>query len=175
MNEMLKEIYLAAGCFWGSEKYFKLIEGVCRTEVGFANGRADLVAPTYEQVYTDSTGYAETVHVVYDPSVVSLDFLLQLYFKAVDPTAVNRQGNDVGTRYRTGIYYTAAADRPTIDRAMRAEACRHSEPLAVEVEPLRCFYPADERHQNYLDKNPSGYCHLSPELFALARGAKMKK
>ncbi|MBQ7531022.1 MAG: peptide-methionine (S)-S-oxide reductase MsrA [Paludibacteraceae bacterium] len=164
-----KEIYLAGGCFWGTEHFFKQIAGVTETEVGFANGHT--TAPTYEQVYTDTTGYVETVRVTYDPSLVTLDFLLQMFFVAIDPTSLNKQGHDEGTRYRTGIYYTDAADRTVIDRVYSAEQSRYAETLVVEREPLAAFYPADEYHQDYLDKHPDGYCHLPKALFAFARQA----
>lgn len=164
------EIFLAAGCFWGAEKYLKLIEGVTFTEVGFANGNTD--NPTYKEVYTDQTGYAETVHLRYNPTIVSLRFLLEMYFKAIDPTSLNKQGEDEGTRYRTGIYYNDPADLPIVDDVVAEEAKKYGLPLQVEVEPLRNFYPADEYHQDYLDKNPSGYCHLPIALFELARKAK---
>ena len=165
-----REIYLAAGCFWGAEKYLKLIEGVTFTEVGFANGNTE--NPTYKEVYTDQTGYAETVHLRYNPSVVSLRFLLEMYFKAIDPTSLNKQGEDEGSRYRTGIYYSDSADRTVIDEVVEEEAKKYGLPLCVEVEPLRNFHPADEYHQDYLDKNPSGYCHLPVALFELAQKAK---
>jgi len=99
-NEQFKEIYLAGGCFWGTEHYFKQIDGVVDTEVGYANGTTE--NPTYKEVCTDKTGFAETVHVTYNPDKVSLKFLLEMYFKAIDPTSINRQGNDMGTQYRTG-------------------------------------------------------------------------
>ena len=168
-----RDIYLAAGCFWGAEKYLKLIEGVTFTEVGFANGNTE--NPTYKEVYTDQTGYAETVHLRYNPSIVSLRFLLEMYFKAIDPTSLNKQGEDEGTRYRTGIYYSNSADRAVIDEVVAEEAKKYGLPLCVEVEPLRNFYPADEYHQDYLDKNPSGYCHLPVALFELAKKAKDTK
>lgn len=168
-----RDIYLAAGCFWGAEKYLKLIEGVTFTEVGFANGNTE--NPTYKEVYTDQTGYAETVHLRYNPSIVSLRFLLEMYFKAIDPTSLNKQGEDEGTRYRTGIYYSDSADRTVIDEVVAEEAKKYGLPLCVEVEPLHNFYPADEYHQDYLDKNPSGYCHLPVALFELAKKAKDTK
>ena len=168
-----RDIYLAAGCFWGAEKYLKLIEGVTFTEVGFANGNTE--NPTYKEVYTDQTGYAETVHLRYNPSIVSLRFLLEMYFKAIDPTSLNKQGEDEGTRYRTGIYYSNSADRAVIDEVVAEEAKKYGLPLCVEVEPLRNFYPADEYHQDYLNKNPSGYCHLPVALFELAKKAKDTK
>ncbi len=109
---MHKDIYLAGGCFWGAEHFFQQIEGVVMTEVGFANGHTP--DPTYKEVYTDTTGYAETVHVRYDSARVGLKFLLRMFFKAIDPTSLNKQGEDEGTRYRTGIYYTDSNDLPKI-------------------------------------------------------------
>lgn len=169
----LKEIYLAGGCFWGTEHYFKQVEGVEETEVGYANGTTR--NPTYEEVCTDTTHFAETVHVSYHPDKVSLAFLLELYFKAIDPTSVNRQGNDVGTQYRTGIYYTDSADLPAIRQMFDSQQKRYGRPLAVEVKPLKNFYTAEDYHQDYLDKNPSGYCHIPQSLFEYARKAKMAK
>lgn len=167
---MKREIYLAGGCFWGMEHYMKQILGVEETEVGFANGHTQ--RPTYKEVYTDTTGHAETVRVVYDDEIVDLDFLLELFFYAIDPTSLNRQGEDEGTRYRTGIYYTDEADRVIIDASMERERLRHEEPVVVEVEPLRAFYAAEEYHQDYLDKNPAGYCHLPLSMFEFARKAR---
>ena len=164
-----KEIYLAGGCFWGTEHYFKMIAGVVDTEVGCANGVT--ANPTYKEVCTDKTRFAETVRVVYDPGKVGLRFLLEMYFKAVDPVSVNRQGHDVGSQYRTGIYYVDPGDRPVIEEAWRAEQARHAQPLAVEKLPLVNFYAAEEYHQDYLEKNPRGYCHLPAALFKLAREA----
>lgn len=162
-----KEIYLAGGCFWGTEHFFKQITGVVETETGFANGYTS--APTYEQVYTDTTGYAETVRVVYAPEQVSMEFLLHMFFMAIDPTSVNKQGHDEGTRYRTGIYYTDDADRAVIDQVFAEEQAKYAQPMVVEREKLKNFYPADEYHQNYLDKHPDGYCHLPKALFDFAR------
>ena len=164
---MEKELYLAAGCFWGAEHFLKQIEGVTFTEVGFANGTTP--NPTYQQVYTDTTGYAETVHLRYDPLRVSLHFLLEMYFKAIDPTSLNQQGEDRGTRYRTGIYYTHPDDLPLIQYVMSVEAGKYGLPLQVEVLPLANFYRAEDYHQDYLVNNPDGYCHLPVELFAYAR------
>ena len=166
----MKEIYLAGGCFWGTEHFFKQISGVVKTETGFANGYTE--DPTYEQVYTDRTGYAETVRVVYDPAVVSLAFLLHMFFVAIDPLSLNKQGHDEGTRYRTGVYYKDEEDLATIERVFAEEQARYDQPIVVEKEPLRSFYPADEYHQDYLDKHPDGYCHLPKALFAFARQAK---
>ena len=168
-----KEIYLAGVCFWGAEHFLKQIQGVTYTEVGYANG--NVPDPTYQQVYTDTTGYAETVHVKYDPEVISLRFLLHLYFKAIDPISLNKQGEDIGTRYRTGIYFTDVQDVPVIKEVYQEVADIYNTPLTVEFSPLKNFYTAEEYHQDYLDKNPTGYCHLNPELFKMARKAKMRK
>ena len=168
-----KDIYLAGGCFWGTEHYFKQIEGVVETEVGFANGQT--TNPTYKEVYTDTTGYTETVHVKYNPDIVSLEFLLQMFFKAIDPTSLNRQGHDEGTRYRTGIYYTNDEDLPIIEKVFDEIQRNYQQPLAVEKLPLECFYAAEEYHQDYLDKNPMGYCHLPQSLFEFARKARERK
>ncbi|MBQ1619247.1 MAG: peptide-methionine (S)-S-oxide reductase MsrA [Bacteroidales bacterium] len=186
----MKEIFFAGGCFWGTEHFFKQIKGVTFTEVGYANGRqdwrealglnADEVAdhdagPGYKQVCTDLTGFAETVRVQYDPDVISLDFLLQMYFAAIDPTSLNRQGHDEGTQYRTGVYYVDAEDVPAIRKALDTEQEKYAEPIVVELLPLKDFYRAEEYHQDYLDKNPKGYCHLPESLFEFARKAKEQK
>ena len=173
MNINTKDIYFAGGCFWGTEHFFKQIDGVVDTEVGFANGHTD--HPTYQEVYTDETGYAETVLVRYNPEVVSLEFLLRMFFKAIDPVSINKQGHDEGTRYRTGIYYTDAADLPVINKVYAEEQQHYDQPLAVEKQPLERFYTAEEYHQDYLDKNPTGYCHLPQSLFEFARTAKEEK
>jgi peptide methionine sulfoxide reductase msrA/msrB len=168
----VRVIYLAGGCFWGTEHFIKQIQGVISTETGFANGHTE--NPTYKEVYTDTTGYTETVKVEYDADVADLRFLLELYFKAIDPTSLNKQGEDEGTRYRTGIYYTNDADLPTIQQVFNEVAQQYDRPLVVEVLPLSNYYAADEYHQDYLDKHPDGYCHLSPALFEFARKARRK-
>ena len=170
---MTRTIYLAAGCFWGAEHYLKLIRGIQHTEVGFANGNTE--NPTYKEVYTDTTGYAEAVRVDYDPDIISLKLLIELYFKAIDPTSLNQQGEDRGTRYRTGIYYTDPADLYIIKGVVDEVAKGYDRQLVVEVEPLRNFYPAEEYHQDYLDKNPDGYCHLPLALFEFAKNANKEK
>jgi len=169
----MKEIYVAGGCFWGTEHYLKQIEGVTATEVGYANGI--IKNPTYEEVCTDKTQFAEAVHITYDPKVISLEFLLGLYFKSIDPTSINKQGNDRGSQYRTGVYYTDPADLPTIKKVFEEEQKQIHGEIAVEVKPLKNFYTAEEYHQDYLDKHPTGYCHLPTALFEYARKAKMKK
>lgn len=167
---MIKSIYFAGGCFWGTEHFFKQIEGVTFTETGYANGSTP--DPTYRQVYTDTTGYAETVHVEYDNDVIDLDFLVRMFFKAIDPTSLNRQGEDVGTRYRTGIYYTDAEELPCIKKVYDEIGRQYERPLVVELEPLKNFYRAEDYHQDYLENNPDGYCHLPLELFEFARKAR---
>ncbi len=171
----MKQIYLAGGCFWGTEHFFKQVEGVKETEVGYANGNPTVKDPTYEQVYTDTTGYAETVRIAYDEEKADLEFLLNLYFMAIDPTSINQQGEDKGTRYRTGIYYTDENDLSIIKKVFSEQQQQVEGIIQVEVLPLRNFYPAEDRHQDYLDKNPEGYCHLPLELFKFAREARMKK
>ena len=155
---MNKVIYLAGGCFWGCQKYFDLMDGVLSTEVGYANGPT--ANPTYEQVKHDHTGHAETVKVEYDPAVLPLKTLLEKYFVVIDPTAVNHQGEDYGIQYRTGIYYVNEEDESVAKACLDALAMRYDKPLAVELKPLENFYPAEEYHQKYLEKNPNGYCHI---------------
>lgn len=162
-----KDIWFAAGCFWGAQKFFKRIEGVDFTEVGFANGLVD--NPSYEQVYTDTTGHAECVHVRYNPEVVSLQRLTVLFFKIIDPLSLNKQGEDEGTRYRTGVYYGTPEDSEVLSEVFaKTKQVLGVTDFPVELLPLKCFFPADEYHQDYLDKNPTGYCHLSPTIFELA-------
>ncbi|MDE5975197.1 MAG: peptide-methionine (R)-S-oxide reductase MsrB [Muribaculaceae bacterium] len=167
---MKKKIYLAGGCFWGTDHLFSLVDGVIKTVAGYANSRVP--DPDYKMVCTGLTGAAETVEVVYDDTTVGLSELLTIYFKSIDPLSLNRQGNDVGTQYRTGIYYTDPADLPVIEAVVATIQRRHSEPLAVEVMPLENFYPAELYHQDYLYKNPDGYCHVDPALFKEVRSHK---
>lgn len=164
------EIYLAGGCFWGVEKYFALIDGVKDTDVGYANGNTR--KPTYEEVCTGNTGYAETVKIIYDPKVVSLNFLLEMYYKVIDPTSVNKQGNDRGTQYRTGIYYTNIDDKKIIMSSLNKLSKKYKLPIAIECRPLRNYHSAEEYHQDYLDKNPNGYCHIGLSKFDEAKKAK---
>lgn len=156
-EENCKVIYLAGGCFWGCQKYFDLTDGVCDTEVGYANGPTE--NPTYEQVKRHA-GHAETVKVTYDPTKISLDALLQKYFLIIDPVSKNHQGGDYGIQYRTGIYYTDPADAPVIREALLKLASGYTQSLAVEQMPLKNYFPAEEYHQKYLEKNPGGYCHI---------------
>ena len=167
---MDKKIYFAGGCFWGTDHLFSLVDGVVKTTAGYANSVVPY--PSYEQVCTGRTGAAETVEVVYDDTKVGLTDLMSIYFRSIDPTTLNRQGNDIGTQYRTGIYYTDASDLPVIEAFVAAVQRRHKEPLAVEVAKLENFYPAELYHQEYLYKNPQGYCHVDPALFEEVRNRK---
>lgn len=165
----MSEIYLAGGCFWGTEKYLSSINGVLSTQVGYANGLTQY--PTYEEVCHQNTGHAETVKVIYDPQKLSLEFLLELYYDSINPFSLNRQGGDVGSQYRTGIYYTNANDLPIIEKSLQRLQKKHDRKIAIEVKPLSNFFPAEEYHQKYLDKNPGGYCHITPEKFEKASRA----
>ena len=169
---MIKTIYLAGGCFWGTAHLFSLVPGVSETVAGYAN--SIVPEPTYKEVCTGRTEAAETVKVVYDDDTVGLTDLIKLYFRSIDPLTLNRQGNDVGTQYRTGIYYTDDADRPVIEAQLAGLQRRYKEPLAIEFGPLENFYPAEEYHQEYLYKNPDGYCHVNPVLFKEAKEMKTK-
>ena len=164
---MIRSIYFAGGCFWGTARLFSLVPGVISAVAGYADSSVE--NPTYEQVCSGLTGAAETVRVDYDDTAVGLTDLILLYFKSIDPLALNRQGNDCGTQYRTGIYFTDPADAATVDAMLAALQRRYSEPVAVEHGLLRNFFPAEEYHQDYLVKNPRGYCHLNPALFDEAR------
>lgn len=163
----MKEIYFAAGCFWGAQHFFAGVDGVKEAVAGYANGNGE--NPSYEQVYTDTTGFAETVRVTYDEKRIGLKELTELYFTIINPLSLNRQGGDIGTRYRTGVYYKEEADKTEVQPVFEAEARRVGAPLVVELEPLRNFYLAEERHQDYLDKNPEGYCHVPLKTFRYLR------
>lgn len=157
-EENVREIWLAGGCFWGLEAYLAALDGVVYTNVGYANGRT--AKPTYRQVCYENTGHAETVYVRYDPRRIGLGTLLTYFFKVIDPTSLNRQGNDRGSQYRTGIYYSDPADRETIAARVAEEQGKYRAPIVTEVLPLSNYYPAEEDHQMYLAKNPHGYCHI---------------
>ena len=162
----MKTIWLAGGCFWGMQKFFDQFEGVLRTEVGYANGPDK--APSYEEVCADS-GHAETLRIDYDETRISLTELLKYYFMVIDPLSVNRQGHDEGIQYRTGIYYTDETLLPEIRAVWQAEEEKAGAKLAVELEPLRNFFSAEEYHQKYLDKTPGGYCHIPNQYFNIGK------
>ena len=165
----MKEIYLAGGCFWGTQKYLSLAAGVLATEAGYANGSTP--NPSYKDVCSGS-GHAEVVRVEYDERALPLEALLELYYESVDPTAVNRQGNDVGRQYRTGIYFTDPDDEPVILDSLKALGNRLGRRAAIEAGPLRNYCAAEKYHQDYLDRNPGGYCHIPKAL--LRRAAERK-
>ena len=152
----MAEIYLAGGCFWGLEEYFSRISGVLETTVGYANGQ---VETTNYQIIKE-TDHAETVQVIYDEKIVSLREILLYYFRVIDPLSINQQGNDRGRQYRTGIYYLEEADLPTINTVVREQELLIGRKIAVEVEKLRHYILAEDYHQDYLKKNPGGYCHI---------------
>lgn len=164
-------IYLAGGCFWGMEKLMQSIPGVIDAQSGYANGTGKADAK-YQTILGGKTGFRETVRVEYDPAQVSLDHLLLAYFYVIDPTVLNKQGNDTGTQYQTGIYYTNTQAQAVVERIVELERGRHKV-FAVEVGPLKNYYPAEEYHQNYLDKNPGGYCHISPDKIKLLSTLKI--
>lgn len=154
----VREIYLAGGCFWGVEAYMARIDGVIDAVSGYANGKTE--NPSYEDLIYRNSGHAETVKVLYDSKRLSLDEVLIYYFRIIDPTSLNRQGNDIGVQYRTGIYYKDAADLPVIKGRIEELQKEYDRPIAVEVDVLKQFFNAEEYHQDYLDKNPAGYCHI---------------
>ena len=164
-QEGVSVIYLAGGCFWGTEQLMQTIPGVVEATSGYANGEAG-VTPDYGTV--SRTGFKETVRVEYQPDKVSLDTILFAYFRSIDPTLTNRQGNDTGTQYQAGVYWADDAAKDIVLHIADVERGRFDE-FAVEIEPLRSFYDAEEYHQDYLEKNPYGYCHISPEEFELVR------
>ena len=153
----MAEIYLAGGCFWGLEEYFSRIEGVEETTVGYANGQVE--STNYQLIH--QTDHAETVHLIYDEKRISLREILLYYFRVIDPLSVNKQGNDVGRQYRTGVYYTNQADKAVIEQVFAEQEKQLGQKIAVELEPLRHYVLAEDYHQDYLKKNPGGYCHIN--------------
>lgn len=169
-NNMSK-IYLAGGCFWGVEAYFSKLPGVVYTETGYANGKTQ--NPSYEEVSTGDTDFAETVLVEYNNKEITLREILSHYFDIVDLTTLNRQAHDSGTQYRSGIYYTTDSDGEIIKDAIAEEQKKYKKPIVTEVKKLESFYRAEEYHQKYLEKNPGGYCHI--DLSKIKNYGKSKK
>ncbi len=159
-----KTVYFAGGCFWGVEEYFSRIEGVLDAVSGYANGKTQ--NPSYEDVCHKNTGHAETVKIVYDESIVSLQELLIHLFRIIDPTSLNQQGNDRGTQYRTGIYYSEEGQEKIASYFLQEMQKQYSNPIVVELEPIKEFFDAEDYHQDYLKKNPGGYCHINLSLSA---------
>nr|WP_040841914.1 peptide-methionine (R)-S-oxide reductase MsrB [Streptococcus macacae] len=156
-NTKKKEIYLAGGCFWGVEEYFSRVDGVLNAVSGYANGRSD----TTKYELLSQTGHAETVRVTYDANKISLKEILLHYFRIIDPTSLNKQGNDYGSQYRTGVYYTDKDDKTTIKEVFQEKARDYDKKIVVEKEPLKHFIKAEDYHQDYLKKHPNGYCHIN--------------
>ena len=152
----MKTIYLAGGCFWGVEKYFSLAKGIIKTEVGYANGTLD--NPKYEDLKHGLDDASETVKIDYDENVITLEKILELYLRVIDPYSLNKQGEDEGLQYRTGIYYISSNDEPIIKKYISKQLSNNHK---IEILPLRKFYKAEDYHQNYLNKNPNGYCHIN--------------
>jgi peptide-methionine (S)-S-oxide reductase len=165
----MKEIILAGGCFWGVEAYYQKLKGIHETEVGYANGKID--NPSYQDVKKGDTDFAEIVKIQYDEQVITLEKIFEHLFRFIDPTSLNKQGEDEGTQYRTGIYYQNEEDKEKALQYIASRQVEFQEPIVVEVKQLMNFYTAEEYHQKYLDKNPSGYCHVN---FGLIKPEEMK-
>lgn len=165
--EQTREIYLAGGCFWGVEHYIKKIAGVCSTQVGYANSL--IATPTYKEVCSGRTEAVETVRVIYDPSKIALSYLLSAFYRIINPTSLNKQGGDVGTQYRTGVYYTDPKDAVIVADSLALLQKKYTKSIVVECMPLKNYFSAEEYHQEYLTANPAGYCHVALENFALAK------
>lgn len=163
----MKKIYLAGGCFWGVEHFLSLIDGITATTVGYAN--SDIKSPSYEDLKVHRSSAAETVETEYDENMISLKEILDLFFMIIDPTLTDQQGHDIGHQYRTGIYYTDEKDLPIIRQALNELSAKYSEPIRTELLPLENFTRAEEYHQDYLIKNPQGYCHVDRKMFEMAR------
>jgi len=152
----MKTIYFAGGCFWGVERYFSLVKGVISTEVGYANGTKD--NPSYQDLKSGLDDASETVKIDYDQAVVSLEKLVELYLRVVNPYSINKQGEDEGIQYRSGVYYLDEKDKNIVlDYFSKIDLINY----AIELLPLRKFFSAEEYHQKYLEKNPNGYCHIN--------------
>jgi methionine-S-sulfoxide reductase len=154
----MKTIYLAGGCFWGVEAYYKKLKGVTDTQVGYANG--NYPNPTYQEVCDEKATHAEAVKVVFNEKQITLEKLLEHLFRIIDPTSVNKQGHDEGIQYRTGVYFENKEDETVARKYVQLRQKDYRKSIALEIQPLRGFYDAETYHQDYLDKNPNGYCHV---------------
>ncbi|MBP5279115.1 MAG: peptide-methionine (S)-S-oxide reductase MsrA, partial [Erysipelotrichaceae bacterium] len=154
----MKKIYLAGGCFWGVQHYLSLINGIDKTTVGYAN--SDIQSPSYEDLKAHRSSASETVEVVYDENVISLKEILKLFFMIIDPTILDQQGHDIGHQYRTGIYYVDKEDFGIIKESLDELSKQYDQPIVTELLPLDNFTIAEDYHQDYLIKNPTGYCHV---------------
>lgn len=156
---IMKKIWLAGGCFWGVEAYFQQLKGVVSTKVGYGQGQRE--NPTYQQVCSGMTGHTEVCEITYDETLLSLEKILEHFFRIIDPVTLNRQGPDQGTQYRSGVYYSDEEERKLILTFIKEQQSAYREPIVVEVEPVRNFYAAEDYHQKYLQKTPGGYCHIN--------------
>lgn len=157
----MKKITLAGGCFWGVEAYFQRVKGIQNTVVGYIDGLDD--NPTYRDV-CEGSGHAEAVYMEYDESIIDLPKILKHFFRIIDPTQVNRQGNDIGMQYRSGIYYYDDADREVCNKYIESIKNAYDKPIQTKVFKAPKFYEAELYHQKYLDRNPNGYCHINLNL-----------
>lgn len=166
---MNQTIYLAGGCFWGVAEYYRRLKGIVSTEVGYAQGHKE--NPSYQEVCSQNTGHTETVEVVYNSNEITLEKVLEHFLRMIDPTTLNRQGNDIGTQYRSGIYTKDETELDIINDIIKQHQLNYTKPIVVEVGLLTSYYPAEEYHQDYLVKNPSGYCHIN---FSLIKKEELK-
>lgn len=155
----MRKIWLAGGCFWGVEAYFLQLKGVLDTQVGYGQGTID--QPTYQQVCSGTTGYTEVCEITYDEKHLPLPKLLEHFFRIIDPTTLNRQGPDRGNQYRSGVYYSSDDEKEIIVNFINEMQPHYMDPIVVEVEPMKSFFPAEDYHQRYLEKTPGGYCHVN--------------
>ena len=158
----MKKIVVAGGCFWGVEEYFRRAKGIINTKAGYSQGHK--IDATYQEVCNGTTGHAEVVMLEYDPEQISLVKIMEHLFRIIDPTMLNRQGNDIGHQYRTGVYTLDDKDVPLIKDYIQQKQKEYPKQIVVEVEPLKNFVQAEDYHQLYLIKNPRGYCHVNMNL-----------
>lgn len=159
---MEKRLILAGGCFWGVEAYYQKLKGIVTTNVGYANGNIE--NPTYEQVCSGVATHAEVVEVIYNSNEITLEKVLEHFFRMINPFSLNKQGNDIGIQYRSGLYYENDDDKKIIEEFIKKEQTKYNEKIVVEVEELQNYYLAENYHQDYLLKNPTGYCHIDMSL-----------
>lgn len=155
----MKRIYLAGGCFWGMQAYFKKINGVIFTTVGYANSNTN--NPNYKLVKTSTTKAVETLELYYDEQIVSLEKLIEIFFSLIDPTALNFQGPDYGTQYRSGIYFEIDEEENIINKKVQELAKNYDKKVVTEILKLQNYFLAEEYHQNYADKHPEVVCHIT--------------
>lgn len=158
----MRKVVVGGGCFWGVEEYYRRLKGVVETRVGYAQGLTE--NPSYQEVCSGRTLHAEVVELIYDENIIAFEKVLEHLFRMTDPTSLNKQGNDVGTQYRVGIYTTEEGDLERANAYIATRQPEYSKPIVFEVEALRDFYDAEAYHQKYLVKNPGGYCHINMNL-----------